>query len=88
MTTVEVLVSVTGLYLALGAAFAVPFALVGAGKIDPDARGATWGFRLLVMPGAALLWPILARRWANGAQPSEERTPHKCAAQRKVEAEA
>ena len=88
MTTIEVLVALTGLYLAVGAVFSIPFALVGAGRIDPDARAATWGFRLLLLPGAALLWPILARRWATGAQPAEERTPHKCIARDRTGAEA
>ncbi|MEM9378585.1 MAG: hypothetical protein AAGB93_01455 [Planctomycetota bacterium] len=77
MTLPEILLAVAGAYLVLGALFAVPFALFGAARIDPDARDATWGFRLLVLPGAALLWPILLKRWATGALPREERTPHK-----------
>ena len=77
MTLPEILVTAAGAYLALGLVFAIPFALVGAGRIDPDARGATWGFRVLVIPGATLLWPLMARRWITGAQPREERTPHK-----------
>ncbi|MEM1447532.1 MAG: hypothetical protein AAF957_03160 [Planctomycetota bacterium] len=76
-TLPEILVAIAGVYLAVGALFAPAFAFAGAGKIDPDARDATWGFRLLVMPGAALLWPVLLRRWATGTQPREERTPHK-----------
>ena len=77
MTPPEILVTAAGVYLAVGIAFAIPFALVGAGKVDPDAQGATWGFRVLVVPGAALLWPLMARRWARGMQPPEEHTPHK-----------
>lgn len=67
-------------YLALGALFALPFSLIGAGRVDPDARGGSWGFRVLIIPGAALFWPLLALRWAkageNGAMPQES-TPHK-----------
>lgn len=77
MTPVEGLVAAASAYVALGLAFAVPFALVGAGRIDPDARASTWGFKLMVLPGAALLWPLLARRWARGTPPPVERTPHK-----------
>ncbi len=79
MTTPEIILGLAGAYVALGLVFAIPFALIGAGKIDPDAQGATWGFRILVIPGAILLWPLMAKRWAMGAQPAEERTPHKCA---------
>jgi hypothetical protein len=50
-------------YAALGAVFAVLFALRGARAVDPVAEHATIGFRLLVLPGATLLWPLLARRW-------------------------
>ena len=77
MTLPEILVTAAGVHLALGVAFAIPFALKGAATIDPDAAGATWGFRLLLVPGATLLWPLMARRWARGAPPPEERTPHK-----------
>ncbi|MGE0442245.1 MAG: hypothetical protein AB7L66_05520 [Gemmatimonadales bacterium] len=49
-------------YLAAGALFAVWFAWRGAGRLDPVARSGTSGFRLLVLPGAALLWPWLALR--------------------------
>jgi len=85
MTPPEILVTAAGVYLALGFLFAIPFAWVGSAKVDPDARGASWGFRLLVIPGAALLWPLMAKRWATAAQPPEgppaERTPHKRAIQ-------
>ena len=77
MTFPEILVTATGAYLALGVLFAIPFALVGAARVDPDARGATWGFRVLVIPGAALLWPLMARRWVAGGAPPEECTPHR-----------
>ena len=67
-------------YLALGAVFAPAFALAGAQRIDPAARGATWGFRVLILPGAAALWPLLLRRWWLGQPPPEERNAHRRAA--------
>lgn len=73
---------VTGLvvYLALGLAFAVPFVLLGVQRIDPAAREGTLGFRLLVLPGCAALWPLLLARLVRRAPPPEERTPHRRAA--------
>jgi len=53
--------SVTG-YLAAGVLFAVPFALRWAGRLDPAAKAGTWGFRAMILPGAVLLWPLLAAR--------------------------
>jgi hypothetical protein len=52
-------------YLFLGVVFAIPFAIKGAATIDPVARHATWGFRILVIPAAAALWPLLLLRWAR-----------------------
>ena len=53
------IVGLAALYLVLGLVFAIPFVLVGAGRIDPLARQGTWGFRVLILPGAAALWPLL-----------------------------
>jgi uncharacterized membrane protein YfcA len=57
-----VLVGVAAAYLTAGFLFAVPFVARWAGRLDPAARAGTLGFRLLILPGAALLWPLLARR--------------------------
>lgn len=51
--------AVTG-YLLLGLLFAIAFAARWAARLDPAATKGTWGFRLLVLPGATLLWPLLA----------------------------
>jgi hypothetical protein len=68
-------------YLALGFVFALAFVCFGAGRIDPHAAHGTWGFRLLIIPGAAALWPLLLSRWLRGVpEPPEQRDPHRRAA--------
>ncbi len=52
-----------GAYALVGAFFAIPFAWRGAGILEPVAREGTVGFRLLILPGAATLWPLLLYRW-------------------------
>ena len=75
-----------GVYLLCGLAFAVPFVLAGAGSIDPHAAHGTWGFRLLIIPGTLLLWPLLARRWLKGVhEPPEERNAHRLSAKCKLQ---
>lgn len=76
----QTLVTALAVYAAVGLVFAVPFVLVGAGRVDPSARGGTWGFRLVILPGAAALWPLLLARWLRGSPPPVERTAHKRAA--------
>jgi hypothetical protein len=53
-------------YLAAGALFAVPFARRWSGRLDPVAAHGTPGFRLLIVPGAILLWPLLLLRVIRG----------------------
>ena len=55
------------IYALIGALFALPFAMRGAGRIDPAAAEGTPGFRILVLPGTVAFWPILAWRWFRAA---------------------
>lgn len=52
-------------YVAIGVPFALWFAWVGAGRIDPVASHGSRGFRALIIPGAAALWPLLAMKVAR-----------------------
>jgi hypothetical protein len=72
-------------YLGIGAAFAAAFIAIGVDRIDPMARGAGWGFRLLIAPGTALVWPLLLVRWAAGSvAPPAETNAHRRQARRRV----
>jgi hypothetical protein len=46
-------------YLAIGVLFAIAFVTRLVSRIDPVAADGPIGFRLLIFPGAALLWPIV-----------------------------
>jgi hypothetical protein len=74
------LVRLLAAYAGIGLLFALCFAARGVERIDPAARGASLGFRLLVLPGAVALWPLLARRWALGRRVPVERNAHRAAA--------
>ncbi|MDZ7627030.1 MAG: hypothetical protein U5J99_01330 [Parvularculaceae bacterium] len=56
-----------GAYLAVGLMFALVFVVGGAGRIDRATKGAGALFRVLILPGAALLWPLLLFMWISGA---------------------
>ena len=54
-------------YAATGLVFAAAFIWLGIGRVDPVARTGSLGFRTLVLPGAAALWPLLLHRWRASA---------------------
>ncbi len=54
-------------YVIVGSLFAIVFVCVGAARVDSAAAGASWGFRVLILPGVAALWPLLALRWRRAA---------------------
>jgi hypothetical protein len=55
----------------------------GVNSIDPLARTAPWSFRMLIVPGVTLWWPLLAYRWAAGfVEPPTEINAHRRLARR------
>jgi hypothetical protein len=64
----QVILWAAAAYLGLGVMFALPFVIVGAGRIDPSARDASWAFRVLILPGSAALWPCLLVRWLHASR--------------------
>lgn len=81
--TVETVLAAVAIYAALGFGFALAFVFRGVDRIDPAAAGASWRFRLTILPGSAALWPLLLSRWIRGAPPPEERTSHRRASKRR-----
>jgi len=65
MEAAEWLVNVLSAYGALGALFAVAFVTKGISRVDPAAEGSRAGFRLIVFPGTAALWPLLLLLWID-----------------------
>jgi hypothetical protein len=54
-----ILIDIIGYYFSTGLLFALPFALGGVQTMDPKAKGATLGFRILLVPGTVIFWPLL-----------------------------
>jgi len=50
-------------YAMLGVVFAAAFVSVGIATVDPVARGASAGFRMMIFPGVTALWPLFLMRW-------------------------
>lgn len=65
MTIAIIFVDAFYLYLIAGLVFAVWFVAKGVDKIDAGMHDTSWKVRLLLLPGAALLWPFLLKKY-NG----------------------
>jgi hypothetical protein len=52
-------------YVLSGLAVGVPFVLRGVDRVDEAARGAPVAFRLVILPGTAALWPLIAVKWVK-----------------------
>ena len=76
--TAELLVAMANGYVILGVLFAPAFVTRGVNRIDPLATDAPWNFRVLVVPGTVVFWPVLLVRWLTGAMaPPVETNPHR-----------
>ena len=58
---VAFLLNALALYAAVGAAIAIAFVIVGVTRVQPAPM--SLGARILILPGAAALWPYVLLRW-------------------------
>ena len=78
---VEIAVLAAAAYALIGVLFGLAFVTRGVQRIDDAATGASWRFRLIILPGVVALWPLLLSRWVRGrSTPIPERTAHTLAA--------
>ena len=65
---VAFLLNALALYAAIGVVTALAFAAFGVTRVQP--APVSLGARILLVPGAAALWPYVLRRWiaARGAR--------------------
>jgi len=62
---VMVLLIVAALYLCCGLVFAIFFVTKGVTIVDEGAHGATIGFRIIIIPGSMVFWPLLLKKWRS-----------------------
>jgi hypothetical protein len=65
MAAAEWLVTLLGAYAAAGLFFAAVFLILGITEVDPVSKGSGIGFRLIILPGVAALWPLMLTRWVQ-----------------------
>ena len=60
---VAALLILTAGYVALGFLITVLVLNRALAKIDEGAHGAGLGFRLVIIPGCMVFWPVLLKKW-------------------------
>lgn len=68
------IVALLTLYASIGVLFSLVFVMLGVGRVDVAARGASLRFRVLILPGVAALWPLMLRRWVSAEPPPRRKT--------------
>ena len=63
MNIVTILLLIVAVYLITGLLFAIIFIIKGVTKIDESANGSGWGFRVVIIPGTIVFWPVLLKKW-------------------------
>jgi hypothetical protein len=77
-TFAKAIVYTMAIYAGLGLVFAVPFVWLGVQRLDSEAQGSGIGFRLLILPGVAVFWPMFLYRWRRRIfEPPVEKNPHR-----------
>lgn len=62
---IEILLLIVSVYLFCGLLFAIPFVAKGVTVIDEGAHGSSIGFRIIIIPGSIVFWPLLLKKWIN-----------------------
>ncbi len=62
MNQAELILLLVKIWGGAGALVALAFLTFGIDRLDEDARGA-YVFRLLIIPGVLLIWPLVLWRW-------------------------
>jgi hypothetical protein len=65
MALFNIILFVLVTYLVCGLLFTGFFITKGVDKIDEGARGASTGFRIIIVPGSIVFWPFLLKKWIN-----------------------
>ena len=63
MLSIEIILIIVLVYLALGVLFLIPFLVKGISKVDGGAHGSTIGFKIIIIPGVIVFWPALLKKW-------------------------
>lgn len=63
MHFIEIILLGLAAYLLIGIIFAGAFMTKGIRTVDNIASSSSLGFKVVILPGVVMLWPILLKKW-------------------------
>ncbi len=64
-TVIQSVFTIIGMYLMCGLVFSLAFISRGLKILDEGSHGAGIGFKLIIIPGCMVFWPVLLKKWMN-----------------------
>lgn len=65
MNILELILITLAAYLGLGIIIACLYLIKAIHKVDQTAISTSLGFKLIIFPGLAMLWPIMLMKWSK-----------------------
>lgn len=62
-TIINIALVIITIYLLAGVIFSLVFVTKGIKQIDEGTHGTGIGFRLIILPGCIIFWPVLLKKW-------------------------
>ncbi|MDX2045784.1 MAG: hypothetical protein SFU87_03310, partial [Chitinophagaceae bacterium] len=62
---ISIILTTVTIYLLCGLLFAIAFVIKGVDVIDEGAHGSGIGFRIIIIPGVIMFWPVLLKKWMS-----------------------
>ena len=56
------------IYALAGFIFMIPFIVKGITQIDQASEHSSFGFKLIIIPGIIVFWPVLLKKWLNSSK--------------------
>jgi hypothetical protein len=65
---IQFIFTIAGIYLVCGFVFAMAFIFKGVQVIDEGAKDSTAGFKMIIIPGCVIFWPLLLVKWITASK--------------------
>ncbi|MEP7164380.1 MAG: hypothetical protein ABI741_06795 [Ferruginibacter sp.] len=67
-TIINIILLIMAIYLAAGFIFSIIFIAKGLQVLDEGAHGTGIGFKLIIVPGCIVFWPVLLKKWMKAGR--------------------